>query len=196
VRSSASSLNFQYFLFSLTSSKSYLSILPHLLARSNFPSLFTPITSFRRQRNLWSVQLDFLLFIVCGIFLSSLTLLIFHFLHDRTNWSSPSLSSTTLQNFSVIFDLLSEASKFYHHTKLWSKCSSFFLICKSTLPKKSLPLVDCCFFYRNREFHFTRYIVQNVLLGSPNSRNISHSVVVFDESWSVLEMVALRFLFP
>jgi hypothetical protein len=176
VRSGVSSLNFQYFVFSLTSSKSYLSILPHLLAPSNFPSLFTPITSFRMQRNLWSVQLDFLPFIVCGIFLSSLTLLILHFfLHDQTNWSSPSLSSTTLQKFSVIFDLLSEASKFYHHTKLWSKCSSFFFICKSTLPKKSLLLVDCCFFDRNREFHFMHFIVQNMLLGSPNSRNISHS---------------------
>jgi hypothetical protein len=39
-----------------------------------------------------------------------------HFSQDRSNWSSPSLSSTTFQNFTGISDLLSEVSNFQHHT--------------------------------------------------------------------------------
>jgi hypothetical protein len=67
VRSSASSFNFQYLLFSLRSSSSCLCLLPRLpviyILSSNFPS----ITCFRRQflRKKWPIQLAFLLFIVC-----------------------------------------------------------------------------------------------------------------------------------
>ena len=103
VRPSVSSLNFQYLLFSLRSSNSCLRILPLLLAPSDIPSLFTSITSFRRQGKLWSVQLDYLPFVAGRIFLSSLTLVILHLSHDRTNWSSPSLSTSTLKKFQVIF---------------------------------------------------------------------------------------------
>jgi hypothetical protein len=46
-----------------------------------------------------------------------------HFSHDQSN-CSPSYSSTTFQNFPGIYDLLSEVSKFQHHTMLCSKCST------------------------------------------------------------------------
>jgi len=47
-----------------------------------------------------------------------------HFSHDRSNWSSPSFSITIFQNFPGVSDLLPEASKFQHHIKLCSKCST------------------------------------------------------------------------
>jgi hypothetical protein len=49
---------------------------------------------------------------------------ILHFAHDKTNRSSPSFPSTTLQNFPGMADLLFEMSKFQHHKKLCSKCST------------------------------------------------------------------------
>jgi hypothetical protein len=49
----------------------------------------------------------------CWGFFHKVTLL--HFLHDRFNWSFPSFSSTTFQNFPGVFDLLNESSKFQHH---------------------------------------------------------------------------------
>ena len=60
---------------SLRSSSSCLCILPHLPIISILPSTFTSITRFRRQFlcKVWPIQLAFLLFIVSGIFLSSLT---------------------------------------------------------------------------------------------------------------------------
>ena len=76
VRSSPSSINFQYPLFSLRSSSSCLRLSLRLpftpIIHYNFPS----IIGFRRQflRKMWPVQLAFLLFTVCGTFLSSLTL--------------------------------------------------------------------------------------------------------------------------
>jgi hypothetical protein len=38
--------------------------------------------------------------------------------------TSPSFSSTTFQNFPVVSDLPHESSKFQHHIKLCSKCST------------------------------------------------------------------------
>jgi len=74
VRSSASSCNFQYPLFSLTSSSSRLRLLSRLPLTSIIPSIFPSITCFRRQfiRKMWPIQLVFLLFIEGRIFLSSL----------------------------------------------------------------------------------------------------------------------------
>jgi hypothetical protein len=71
VRSSASSFNFQYLFFSLRSSSSCLRLLPRLAVISILPSNFPSITCFRRQclRKMWPIQLAFLLFIVCTIFL-------------------------------------------------------------------------------------------------------------------------------
>jgi hypothetical protein len=74
---------------------------------------------------MWPIRLAFLLFIVCSALLSSLALCnTFHFLHERSKWSSPSFSSTAFQNFAGIPDLLSEVSKFQDHTKLCPKCST------------------------------------------------------------------------
>jgi len=66
VLSSASSLNFQYLLFSLRSSSSFLRLLPHLLVTSNLPSTFPSITCFRLQSlgKMWPFRLSsFLLFV-------------------------------------------------------------------------------------------------------------------------------------
>jgi hypothetical protein len=49
---------------------------------------------------------------------------VLHFLHDRSNWSSPSLSSTTFQNFPGIYYLLFEVFQFHRRTELYFKCSN------------------------------------------------------------------------
>jgi hypothetical protein len=76
VRSSTSSFNFQYPLASLRPSSSCLHLFPRLPVISILPSNFHSITCFRRQflRKMWPIEIAFLLFIVCRIFLSSLTL--------------------------------------------------------------------------------------------------------------------------
>ena len=115
VRSRASSFKWEYPLPSLKSSSSFLRLLPRLLVSSISPFIFPSITCFRRQflRKMWPIQLAFRFLISCRIFLSSLTLIILlHFSHDRSNWSSPAFSSTTFQNFPGISDLLPGASKF------------------------------------------------------------------------------------
>ena len=75
VQSSASAFNFQYPHVSLRSSGSCLRLLLRVLATSILPSLFPPITCFRMQFlcMMWPIQIAFLCFIVCRIFLSSLT---------------------------------------------------------------------------------------------------------------------------
>ena len=45
-----------------------------------------------------------------------------NFLHNRSNWSSPSFSSITFKNFPGISDLLSETPNFQHRTRLCTKC--------------------------------------------------------------------------
>ena len=74
VKYSASFLNFQYLLVSRSFS-SCLCLLPCLPITYILPSIFPSIMCFRRQflRNMQLIQLAFLLFIVCRIFLSSLT---------------------------------------------------------------------------------------------------------------------------
>ena len=129
VRSSASYFSFQYPLVSLRSSSSCLLLLPRLSITSSLPSIFPSITCFRRQfpRKMWPIQLAFLLFTICRIFLSSLTLCTassyFHTI--GSNWRSKYSNSTTFQNSPDISDILSEVSKFQHHAKLRSKYSTF-----------------------------------------------------------------------
>ena len=79
----ASYFYFQQPLFSLRSSSSCLRLLPRLPVTSILPSIFLSITCCRRQflRNMWLIQL--LCFIVCGKFLSSLTLCKIHFSNNR-----------------------------------------------------------------------------------------------------------------
>ena len=121
VISIASSFKFQYRPFSLSLSSSCLRILPHL----SLPAMLPSVACFRRQflRKLWPIQLSVLIFTVCKISLSLLTPcnILFNFSHDQPNWSSPSFSSTSFQNFPGISYLLSEQSSFQHHSKLCSK---------------------------------------------------------------------------
>ena len=121
MRSIASSFNLKNPLFSLKSFISCLRLLPRLHITPILLSIFPSITCFKIKflRKMRPTQLAFLLFIVCRIFLSSLTL---HFSHDRSIWSSPSFSSTTFQSFSGMNDLFSEVSTFQYHTKLCSRC--------------------------------------------------------------------------
>jgi hypothetical protein len=121
-------LQFQlpYHLFFLRSSSSGLRLLHRCLVTFNFPSIFPPITCFRRQflRKMWPVQLAFLLFIVLWYFSSHwLYVTLLHFSHERSNWLSP-FSGATLQNFPGISDIFSEVSKFQHITQLCSSCST------------------------------------------------------------------------
>jgi len=76
VRSSVFYFNYQYPLLSSRPSKSCLRLFHRLPVTLTFFSVFSSITCFRRQIlcNKWSIQLAFLLFAVCRIFLSSLTL--------------------------------------------------------------------------------------------------------------------------
>jgi hypothetical protein len=59
-------------LFSWRSSNSWLRLLPRLPVTYILPLIFHSITCFRRQflRQMWPIQLAFLLFTVCRIFLS------------------------------------------------------------------------------------------------------------------------------
>ena len=66
-----------------------------------------------------------LLFIVLGYsYPPCLNVILLHYSHERSNISSPSFSSTTFQNFPGTSDVLSEVSKFQHHTKLCIKRST------------------------------------------------------------------------
>jgi hypothetical protein len=101
VRSKASSFKWEYPLPSLrSSSSSYIFLI--FLSLLSPPSIFPSTACCRRQflLKMWPIQLAFHFLISCGIFLCSLTLkvIILHFSHDRSNWSSPSFSSTTFQN--------------------------------------------------------------------------------------------------
>ena len=94
-------------------------------------------------------------FIASRIFLSSLTLCnTSSFFMDRCSWSSPSFSSTTFQNFPCIPDLLSGVSKFYHHTKLYSKCMTGHV---NKGEKETAPIS-----YKNQLVH--AYIIHNTVL--------------------------------
>ena len=127
--SSASSVNFQHPLVSLSSISSCLCLHPRLPVTCIVPPNFPSITCFRRQfaHNMWTIQLAFRLFIICRIFLSSLSpcdTSLLHFSHDRSNWSSPFFFSTTIQKFTGISYLFSEVSDCLEHTQLLFICST------------------------------------------------------------------------
>jgi hypothetical protein len=85
------------------------------------------------------LQLAFLSFILCGVFISSLTCLIpCHFSHDHSKSSSDHIS-----NYRGTSDLFSEAFKSQHRAKPCSK-SSIFLI-SSIVLKKSIFLFNYAF---------------------------------------------------
>ena len=112
--SSASSFNLQYphppTPIFLRSSSICLRLFLRLPITFTFPSIFSSITCFARQfpRKMWSIQLTLLLFNVCGIFLSSLTLR-----------NTSLLFTRSVQR--IIFNLLQ-----YHTSKLPTYfCSNF-----------------------------------------------------------------------
>ena len=76
VRSRASSFKWEYPLYSLRSSSSFLRLLPRLPLTSVPPFIFPSLIRCRRQflRKMWPIQLAFRLLISCRIFLCSLTL--------------------------------------------------------------------------------------------------------------------------
>jgi hypothetical protein len=121
-RSRASSFKWQYPLLSLRSSNRFLRLLPCLPVTSIPPCIFPSIICCRRQFlcKMWPIQFAFRLRISCRIFLCSLTLSN----KDQSNWTFPSSSNTTFQNFPGVSDLLPEAFKFQHHIKLCPKHST------------------------------------------------------------------------
>jgi hypothetical protein len=113
VQSGASSFNFQYRVVSLRLSISCLRLLPCV----PIPSIFSSVTSFRRQflRKMWPIQLVFLCFIVYSLFFPPrLCVILLHFSRGQSNWSSPSCCSTTFQKFQGVSDLLSEVLARHH----------------------------------------------------------------------------------
>jgi hypothetical protein len=95
-------------------------------------------------------------FIVCRLLLAPwLYATVLHFLHDSSNWSSPSFSSTIFQNENI-YDVFCEVSKFQHHTKLCSICSIspvFSVKFQSNLLVESL-LVECRLCHVNPGYNF------------------------------------------
>ena len=75
VRHKASFFNYQYHLVSSRSSSSYLRFFLVFPGTSILPSIFPSIKYFKRQflNKIWPIQLAFLIFTVCRIFLSHLT---------------------------------------------------------------------------------------------------------------------------
>jgi hypothetical protein len=106
---------------------------------------------------MWHVQIAFLLLYVRYPFRPWLYVIL-HVSRNRPNWSSPSFSSTTFQNFTGISDLLSEVSKFNQQTNLCSNCNSSLTsslnlgrICRRKEPFQYLR----CFCHDNPRFNFT-----------------------------------------
>ena len=93
------------------------------------------------------VNLPSLLLFVWYLSFPWLYVILLHCSH--VNWSTPSFSSTTYQNFPSISDLLSKVPMFQHHTKLYSKCSTLLV---SSLNLSPLLLVKRTFFLLNVAF--------------------------------------------
>jgi len=142
VPSSATAFNFQYPLFCLISFNGCLCLLPHLPITSILCSIFPLIMHSRQQFlwKMWSIQLACLHFVVCRIFLSSLTV------------CNTSLLTQSVQlNFFILRQ---------HHTE--KLCSKYSISLASSLNVskichwESLLRVLCCFCLSNPEFNSTR----------------------------------------
>jgi len=97
VRSGSYSFIFQCLLVPLRSLNSCLRLLPRLPATSVLPSIFPSIKCFRRQllRKMQAIRLMLLVSLNVGYsFPHWLCVIILLSSHDRSNWSSPSFSST------------------------------------------------------------------------------------------------------
>jgi len=115
-----SPFNFQYPVFSLRLFSSWLHPLSHLHITSILPCVFPSLTCFKRLFicKIQPIQLACFLFVVCRIFLSSMTVYNNLVLTWSFHLSSPSSSSSTFQKFPGINDLLSKVSTFRYHSKL------------------------------------------------------------------------------
>jgi hypothetical protein len=115
VWSSASSFDFQYPVISLRSSSSYLRLLPCLPITCILLYILPSITCFSRHFlcKMWLIQLAFLFIVLGYSFPPWLCVILLHFSHNQSSWSSPSFPSSIFQNFSQL-------SKFQCH----SACST------------------------------------------------------------------------
>jgi len=111
---------------------------------------------------MWPIQLVFLFFIVCTIFLSSLILLL-HLPHDRFN-RSPSFSGTTFQNFPGDSDLISEVSSLQHHIHLYFRRSILLVSSHLTLPAQHLLLHTHTHTHPHTHTHIYIYVYVYVYL--------------------------------
>jgi hypothetical protein len=120
---------FQYSVscISLRSSSSYLSFPPHLRVTSILPFIFPSVTCSTRKilRNMWPIQLDFLLFIMCRIFLSSLSLWhISQFLTQSVQLILSILLQHHISKLPRYCWFTPQSIQVKHHTKLCFKCST------------------------------------------------------------------------
>jgi hypothetical protein len=103
MRSSTSFFNLQYSFSSIRLSSSCLCLLPRFYVTSIIPS----ITRFRRHflRNMWPIQLAFLLFIFFVWYSCHprLFVTLLHSSNDRSDWYAPFFSSTIFQVFLSTF---------------------------------------------------------------------------------------------
>jgi hypothetical protein len=139
------------------------------------------------------IQLAFLLFIVCSIMLSSLTLCYASSFLTRS--VQMIFSSSAFQIFPDTSDLLSEMSTFEHHTKLCFTSSTLlvsFLHIVQYLDENSLLLVESCFGHGNPRYNLTCTSCI-ICCHATQTFEIHHSSVAFDLSCSVFWMVAFRF---
>jgi hypothetical protein len=125
---SASSFNFQNHR-SLRSSISCLRLLHFPPVSSILPSICPSIMCFRRQFlcSVWPNQLFFLIFVVCRIFLSSMTFCSTSSFFTRSVHLIFSILQHHISNFLHISDLLAEMSMFQHHSILCSNCSTLLI---------------------------------------------------------------------
>jgi len=158
---SASSFNSQYLLFSLRSSSSWLCLLPCLFVTSILPSVFPLLTCFRRQFlckiwKMWPIQSAFLLFTVCRIFFSTLTLcnvFISHKISSTDLHPSPAEHFKIFQAFLIYFLKCPSFSTIQSYTPN-AALLCFFPKLSPILSVKFLLLVECCFCHGNPWLHF------------------------------------------
>jgi len=132
-------------------------LLPHLPTPSIYPSIthvckavLTDVTNHQ------SSQPSIILLHV-GCALPPGRQVILHFSHNWSTWS-PSFSSIKFQNVSGISDLFTTVSRFQHHTKLCSKCSTLLVSSLNLSPICwwiSLLFEECCFCHGNPGLNFT-----------------------------------------
>jgi hypothetical protein len=135
-RSCAPSFNFQYPLFSFRFSSNYLHLLHRIPVTSILPLITPSITCFIRQfpREMWPIQLAFLLFILCKIFLLSMTLCstshtigLTDILHVRVFKRFSCITSSS--HFTLVRNLLSKCELPAKIRFIWKLCMRNFMIC-------------------------------------------------------------------